>query len=93
MPLLAWEGGQQAEAALVSRGATVALSPSENTFPPWLRTLNADNFLLRNQGPAVPTGTRSQPLWQSPHQDRLPMGPTHLRTALYGFSRLSLQRV
>ena len=33
LPAPAWDGRQGAEAALVSRGTTVPLSPTENAFP------------------------------------------------------------
>ena len=42
----ACEGRPGAEAALVSRGTTVPLSPTNNAFPQWLGTSNANTLSL-----------------------------------------------
>ena len=46
---VAREGRSGAEAALVSRGTNVPLSPAENTFPHRLGAGNVHNFLLQTQ--------------------------------------------
>ena len=49
MPAPAWEGRQAPEAALLSRGTTVPLSPANSSFPQWLGRSNVNNFLFKNE--------------------------------------------
>ena len=48
-PAPEWEGRQGAAAALVSREATVSLSPANNTVPQWLGTSHVNNSFLKAQ--------------------------------------------
>ena len=47
LPAPAWEGHQGVEAAFVSNGTTVPLSPRKNTVLQWLGTSNVNNLFLK----------------------------------------------
>ena len=68
----AWEGCQGAEAALLSRGPSVPLAPSKNTFPHRRLTTNVDAFLPETQTCAY---TRA---YQPAHSVFIPPPPAHI---------------
>ena len=69
------EGRQGVEAAFVSSGTTIPLSPTENVFLRRLGTRNVDSFLQPVCTPGVPTTTFTWPLWQQPPHPNPPDPP------------------